>query len=277
MKTLRIMAACLTLALAATVHAQGSSLGQGQKPTPPQSGTNPQGQLKIGIVGGLKTADSTAAPFKFDGNGYPYFTDAARDRDNFQIVPVCDDTVSIGQLIDTKSTKGFPFTAESSAVIPCFQYHHFTLMMRVVPAGGDTTTRFRFAVQIRKHIDATGDSSSTFAWTSFSPTPTAVTGLDDSLGHFTAATFFGGTGAATGITGWANERTVILSATRGNAVGSSSVGQSFGWPGGVAIDLVDARGQWFWAPYISVRVRCLSGGGTAANKPRIIAWLAMGS
>lgn len=215
---------------------------------------------------------------KTDASGNAYTNEASKDRDHYAVFPVCDDTVSIGQLIDTKSSKGFPFTAESSAVISCYDYRRFTLMMRVIPVGGDTTTRFRFAVQVRKHLDATGDSSSTFAWTSFAPTPTAVTGLDDSTGHFTAGVFFGGTGSALGIAPWSNEKVVVFDGERGNAISSAgSIGQAFGWPGGVAIDLMDCRGQWFWAPYISVRIRCLSAGGTAANKPRVIAWLAMGS
>lgn len=213
---------------------------------------------------------------KTDANGNAYTNEASKDRDNFQIVNVCDDTMSVAQFIDANSTAGFQFTAESSAVITSYPYRRFTLMMRVIPVAADTTSRFRFAVQVRKHTDATGDSSSTFAWASWANATAMSAASDDSTGHFTAATFFSG-GASTGAGAWSDERVFVLTAERGNAIGvAGSTQQSFGWPGGIAVDLCDARGQWFWAPYMSVRIRCLSA-GAAASKPRVIAKLAMGS
>jgi hypothetical protein len=149
-------------------------------------------------------------------------------------------------------------------------------MMRVIPVAADTTSRFRFAVQIRKHTDASGDSSSTFAWAAWNQATPMSVASDDSTGHLFAATFFVG-GAATGPAPWANERVFVFDAERGNAISTAgSNNQSFGWPGGIAVDLQDARGQDFWAPYMSVRIRCLNA-GAAASKPRVIAKLAMGS
>jgi len=87
MKMIRIAAACLTLALAATVHAQGYSLGWGQKPTPTQSGTSVQGTVKPSIVGGVKTADSTGTPLQFDANGRLYVTEGAPSANNYSFQP----------------------------------------------------------------------------------------------------------------------------------------------------------------------------------------------
>lgn len=205
--------------------------------------------------------------------------DVSRDRDNWSVVSLFDDTVSVADRIDTKSTAGYPYTAESSAVIPCGQYRRFTLCLRVIPQASDTTNdkRYRFAVQIRKHSSAVADSSNTFAWSSWmNATPMSVAS-DDSVGHQFSAGFFQGTLSNSASTPWANERVFIFDGTRGNLVSAGSVGQSFGWPGGYAVDLCDARGQWFWAPYISIRVRCLSNGTTTLNKPRIIGTLMMGS
>lgn len=213
---------------------------------------------------------------KVDANGNAYTTEASKDRDNFQIANVCDDTMSVALFIDNKSTLGQAFTAESSAVITSYPYRRFTLLLRAIPTAGDTTSRFRFAVQIRKHTDATGDSSSTWAWSAWANATAMSVAADDSTGHFTDATFYGGTGSAAGPGPWSDERVFVLTAERGNMVGASSANQSFGWPGGIAVDLCDARGQWFWAPYMSVRVRCLSA-SSAANKPRVICKLAMGS
>jgi hypothetical protein len=203
--------------------------------------------------------------------------DVSRDRDNWVVTSLFDDTTSVADLIDTKSTAGQPYTAESSAVIPCGQYRRFTLCLRVVPAAGDTTSRFRYAVQIRKHSAAAADSASTFAWQSWGLLAPGATAPDDSTGHFGAAVFWQGTGTATGASAWSNERVFVFDSERGQSAASGSVGQSFGWPGGYAIDLQDTRGQSFWAPYISVRIRCLSNGRTTINKARIIGTLMMGS
>src|SRR5690349_14740658 len=78
---------------------------------------------------------------KVDANGNAYVNDAARDRDNYQIVTVCSDTISNGAAVGSawaNAGGAMLWTAESSAVVPCYQYHHFTLMFRVIPAGGDT-------------------------------------------------------------------------------------------------------------------------------------------
>lgn len=80
---------------AGTAAAQGTSLGWGQKPTPPQSGTSVQGQLKVGIVGGVNAADSTAQPMLFDASGSIKAYDPDRDRD-FPVLTNLFNSVTLG-------------------------------------------------------------------------------------------------------------------------------------------------------------------------------------
>ncbi len=83
MKVRRLLVAAVALVLlSGSAFAQGgTSLGWGQTARPTQSGTNPQGGLKIAIVGGVNPADSSAVPFQFDAGGPLKMMDTDRDRD----------------------------------------------------------------------------------------------------------------------------------------------------------------------------------------------------
>jgi len=216
---------------------------------------------------------------KTDANGNAWVSDASRDRDNFQIVTVCSDSMSNGAGVGSawaNAGGAMSFTAESSAVIPCYNYRRFTLMIRVIPTsaagGADSAAVVRLAVQIRKHTDATNDSASTFAWTSWGNT--SVVATPDSTGN--QGVGLSGNGALIQNT----ERGFTFVSQRGyGALGATRQSTAMSWPNGLAVDLVDSRGQWFWAPYVSVRVRIVgnSAGTAAANCPKVICFLAMGS
>lgn len=214
---------------------------------------------------------------KVDANGNAYLNEAAKDRDNYVIVPVCDDTLSNGGGVSASNANvggAMAFTAESSLVIPTYMYHHFTLLMRVVPvfsAAADSAVTYRIAVQVRKHTDQTNDSSSTFAWTSW--TNAALVATADSTGN--AGQTFMASGAFAG----QSERTFVFVGARGRGNGNSRQAAAMSWPDGIAVDLIDSRGQWYWSPYTSIRVRIIgnSAGNTAALCPRVICKLAMGS
>jgi hypothetical protein len=235
--------------------------------------------------------------------GHATIDDAARDRQQLpRWSPVCDDTLSNGATIGTAwalAATAFTFTAESSAVITTYPYRRFTLSIRVIPPGGggraarrrppargsrgagahptpphQTTpaprhpprsiattnarhttilpqthtqdsarhTKKRQNTHSTKHKANTHNTASSFRATLPSPTTTSVS--------------------------------LFWIALRGRGAGATN--QTNGsWPDGIAVDLMDSRGQWYWAPYTSVRIRLI--GYAGSGKPRVIAKLAMGS
>lgn len=223
----------------------------------------------------FKNAQSGA---KTDAYGNAYVNEASKDRDNYQIVPVCDDTLSNGGIVSASNLNvgsGMSFSAESSAVIPTYAFKKFTLLIRVVPAvngAADSNAVVRIAVQIRKHTDATGDTSSTFAWTSWAGS-TNVTTAD-------SASNAGPTLLASGASPNASEKVFNFEIGRGRGNIRSRQAAAMSWPDGLAVDLIDSKGQWYWSPYTSVRVRVIgnsTSGTAAAACPRVICKLAMGS
>ncbi len=81
MKRYSAFAVLVALVLSAgPAFAQGTVLGWGNKQTPPQSGTNPQGQLKVAIVGGVNTVDTSGVPFQMNSSGYLVTSEGSKDR-----------------------------------------------------------------------------------------------------------------------------------------------------------------------------------------------------
>jgi hypothetical protein len=250
MKPLRsLAAACVVLALAGMVYAQGSSLGWGQKPTPLQSGTNPQGQLKVGIVGGVKP-DSTAAPFTFDATGKSYFSEAYKDRDNWRLYP----NIINNQLNST--TAGVDSSQAQDT-------HDMRSLALVLYGQQDSlSTIVRIAVQIRGHYTTASDSGSAYPWYRW-PVRSTTAGTDaiDSLGHFSwgIATVAQATSANSANGGlWSGEFLVRFDVARNDSTGTG-LGKYGAYPKGMWINLVDHDGVPFRAPYTSVRVRVING------------------
>jgi len=154
MKTLRrLMAVALALALASTAHAQGGmSLGWGQRPTPTQSGTNPQGQLKVAIVGGVNPAESTAQPLQYDEYGRLLTVDGDRDRD-FPLITNLFSAVVLNQ-----STTFQPNNAKYIG-----QYSRAALMLNWgLTAASDSDTTF---LAVRVWGKTSLNSGNLYLWT----------------------------------------------------------------------------------------------------------------
>lgn len=242
------------LLLAGPVYAQQNQDGQVKRPF----------QAQVG--GGVVRADTTTKAFTMSTTGGLSIYDEARDRDQWAVLnggsPIINDTLTVGSGINAGAGNGAPasFTAESSLVISSGMYQRFALAVRVIPAAGDTATKIRLAVQIRGHITSAVDTNSTFAWLPFQ-VEAAIAGID-SLGDY-------GTQVAGDHVSQAGPGEFKLQFDPRNYTGTSGVGNVFAFPSGRWIQLITNSGEWFWAPYMSVRIRCLTG----AAKPRVIAYL----
>lgn len=156
---------------------------------------------------------------------------------------------------------GLAFTAESTAIFNVGDYPNVGLFLRVIPAGGDTTTAIRLAIGVRAHTDLTGDSSSTFPWHVWVAAATAA--IPDSTNNKFSTS---GPPAGEGCGVWGGEFLCTLGdPTRGR--GNMKTNQFFGAPNGIYIPLISRTGVKFSAPYMSIRIRVLSG----ANKPKVTA------
>jgi len=141
-----------------------------------------------------------------------------------------------------------------------------TLLIKGVLGGTgtvDTTCVATIAIQIRTHLNAVDDSSSTFAFYPYGVTPSMVatsTAADTSLaGHIYAGVPQTGIAATPGSnTAWSGEITMQLSAKR-NAHGSTIAvnGHTFYYPSGIALPISSLFGRDLYSQYTTVRVRVL--------------------
>ena len=274
MKKLLAVAALLTLAV---VGLAADSARDGTKFNKPGSGTGNQSAATLPVpqlVGGILRSDTSSKAISLDASGNAYTLEASKDRDNWIVYAnAINDTFSVGSLNNTRVAAiaaNAGYSAESTQVYSCGQYRRFTIFLRGIGVTGDTTTKIRLAVQVRKHIAASADSNSTFAWGGWATSP-SFTGADSLGVSFSGITISSSPGPV-GL--YPGEHLVVLDPRQR---GDRNTDYFFGPPDGVALDLIDSKGQWFWAPYMSVRVRCLTGPGTVSVKPRIIMHVAMGS
>lgn len=121
---------------AGSAFAQGTSLGWGQKPTPVQGSGTPQGQLKVGIIGGVDPADSTAQPLLITASGLLSTDDGDRDRD----FPLLTQMFSGQQL-----TAGQTYAMTTAT--PTGQYTRAAIMLTWAAAVADTDS-VRIAVKV---------------------------------------------------------------------------------------------------------------------------------
>lgn len=127
---------------AGNAWAQGTSLGWGQKPTPVQSGTNPQGQLKVGVVGGVD-GDTLAQPLRFNSDGSLKIGDISRDRD----YPVITSLFSGANVVGAAPTGGAVIYQMQSAVY-IGQFTRPTLMFRYSHAAQADTDSVTVGIRI---------------------------------------------------------------------------------------------------------------------------------
>lgn len=228
--------------LAQTIQQDGSRLDPGRR-----------GSGQATLIGGINRADTTMGIITTDASGNLMITDALPPYANRATsASAVDDTVGTGSNVGAAALLSVQWAAESTSVIPCADYRFFAMGLRQIQTAGDTTES-RYAVQVRAHTSASYDTSSAMVWHRW-PVAGATTtgGATDSLGHVTLNV--GNTAA--GFSGlYSGEFEVVLSAKRGK-FGTS---QTFGGPDGVWLVLTGVRGEQFIAPYMSVRVRRLSG------------------
>ena len=250
------VAALLTvpmLALAQVVANDGSSTRQ---------------QTSGQAVGGFTRADTTFRVITMDGSGNLKVVDADRDRDNYVLgQAVVGDTTGTGGAVALAGLAIAAWSAESTSIIPTYNYRRFALGLRLIPSVGSAadTNEVRYAVQVRAHSAASYDTSSSFVWHRW-PVGGVRTASDvDSLGQINNNIGVSANGYDQPFSG---EFIVVLSKKRGR--GNTGRAQEFGGPDGVFIVLTGVRGEQFWAPYTSIRIRNLSGGtGASANRIRV--------
>lgn len=144
--------------------------------------------------------------------------------------------------------------ADSSIILDTHRMRLGTLLLKITPGTG-VGTHTRLAVQIRTHLNAVDDSSSTFAiYSMFGKDQTAIgSAALDSLsgGHYV-------TGSASVM--WSGEFVVAGARNRNEPnTGTPVAAVAFSYPNGIGIPLQSIYGRDFYAPYISVRIRNLVG------------------
>jgi hypothetical protein len=198
------------------------------------SNTSSSGSPSVQIVGGVNTSDTTFVPITINGTtGALTISDASPARTDFLdgSTPIIDDTTSIG-------------FAESSAVINVGKYRLHSLAIRV--AG--TPTAVTMAVQIRFHLNSQSDSSSIFPWY---VRRTGGAAADTTSNYLAAQT-----------AGAANlSRTEFAVLLQADGIAAAKWGNQ----AHAYINLADKYGVEEWAPYVSVRIRVLSGANVSVK------------
>ena len=246
MKIRRVLA--IAVLLAVPVWAQAQVVQQdGSRTDPGRTGTG-SGMM----IGGIDSDTLFRIP-RYDASGNAQFSDVSRDRSSWLIWSnAINDTVSAPTQANILTT---PFSAESTATLDVSTLRSVGLFLRYAPgAPVDTSQVYRFAVQVRAHPVQSQDSSSTYVWHKQMLEPVDAAG-QDSIGHHVNS--IAQTGAQTGeiIVDFSNKR-YMPSAFRS-------------WSGQTGIYFIVAvrDGSTLWAPYMSIRVRCI--GPLAGPKPRI--------
>lgn len=164
--------------------------------------------------------------------------------------------------------------ADSSTVLDTHRMRLGMLLIKPVVAGTgtvDTTVIVRIAVQIRTHINAQDDSSSTFAVYPYGYAPSMVAttiGADTTWqGHMHKPLGLTAIAANVGpISPWSGEIGLSIQAVRNAHTNSVGVGShQFYYPSGIAIPLQSLYGRDIYSPYTSVRVRIMTAQKGAAS------------
>ena len=248
-------------------------------------------------VGGVRRSDTTSFALGMTYEGYLQTSEANKDRDNYSVQSWSDTISSAGAIPLTWSTAkiltAMSFTADSTGPTPiqCNAYRRFTIGLRLIPGIAAVTdtfnTTYKLAIQIRKHSNLTGDSASTFVWTSWNGATSFVAdsiAVMDTTGHH-AAIGAGGATAGPLTRPWRGERVVYFNPRYGSTMGALDSGNDwYATPDGIAMDLVDSKGQSFWGYGISARWRLLdiigrplAEQGKTTSAPRVVVTLMMGS
>jgi len=248
----RLTAVALLLVVPAALFAQAVVQdGQGFR-------QNLQGQA----VGGVVRADSTMRLFTMDASGNLKIVDATPAFSNYRT----------GILINNQVGASGITMADSSAPVQTYDLQRIGLSFYGV--HDSLSTVVRLAVQVRAHFTASQDTATTFPWLRWgvasvnSGAPAAISGFNakrDSIGHgdvptAVPTTAIQATSANSSFSGLLpGEFMVVFNVARDDTTGGGGAGKPYSAPKGFYVPLVGAQGEWFWAPYMSIRVRTLNG------------------
>ena len=210
------------------------------------NGSKVNGQFTGQRVAGVDITDTSTRVLRVD---------ASWNLKTSEAYPLSDQNLTFSSIISSTITAA---SADSSAVLDTHRMRLGMLLIKANPVGGGTGTINRLAVQIRVHLNGQSDTSSTFAIYQYGATAVATAGaLPDtiSFGHLVS-------GSTT--TPWSGEFDIMATAARSSPI-SGGGSNDFRSPNGIAIPLQSLFGRDSWAPYVSVRVRNITGPSCAVT------------
>lgn len=205
------------------------------------------------LVAASASGDSNT--YNYQGSG-PYFNtkngavvDASGNAKVVETAPNRDANFTYSNIINSASIAAA--AADSSAILDVHNMRLGTLLFKVTPVSGGVGLITRLAVQVRIHMNGGSDSLSTFAVYPYGQGPTfAPTVLDTmNAGHL-----FTGSGTVP----WSGETVLTFNGNRNSPLNAVAA-TAFSYPNGVAIPLSSLTGRDFYADYISIRVRNVTG------------------
>lgn len=215
-------------------------------------GVKSQG-LSFQRIGGITGADSLGRVLKMDASGNAKVVDADRDRDLWGVY----------NLINNQLTASGSGMADSNAT-PVATYNFRRTGLMFYAQFDSLSSEVKIAVQVRAHYSSATDSASAFPWYRWPVRSTTVASDVDSLGHMTKGTYAQAQITTANVAQssgglWSGEFIVKFQSARQDTVDGISAGKYGAYPKGIYIPLQDIGGNYYWAPYTSVRVRVLSG------------------
>lgn len=225
-----------------------------------QDSKSVRGQMNFPVVGGISRADSAGRMLTMSSTGGLSIYDEARDRNRYVT----------GSLINNQLAASGAAMADSSDPVASYDLKRVGLTFYGI--FDSLSTVVRVAVQVRAHFNTSTDSSSTFPWYRWANAGGIPGGAgagnfkSDSIGHvtlvatsqvpLTAVQATSANSAGGGLL--PGEFEVIFNYSRSDTTAAGN-GKPFSAPTGIYVPLVGPLGEWFWAPYMSVRVRVING------------------
>jgi hypothetical protein len=202
------------------------------------------------LVAALAWSQASAQAWIYQGPNY-LAIDASRsllvrestppDRDAWMVW-----TNAINDTISSASNQNSPFSAESTAVLNVSTLRTITAFIKWNPTtGGDTSSTYTYAVQVRAHNVQSEDSSTTAIW--HRPRALVAAGdAPDTVGHNPIS------------------KLNVYNAASGEFILQFNVARYLptahrSWNGqtGIYVLIASRDGGGFWAPYMSIRIRNL--------------------
>lgn len=190
---------------------------------------------------------------KVDVNGNAYVSEASKDRDSWRLYP---------NVINNQLTASGVGMVDSSSV-PSDTHDMRQLVLVLNGTPDSLSTVVRLAVQIRGHYNTSSDSSSTFPWVRWPVRSSTVASGVDSIGHTLVGTYAQAQATTANVLAsdgglWPGEFEVKFNVAANDTSGLGN-GKYGAYPKGMYIKLVDHGGDYFWAPYTSIRIRVING------------------